>query len=209
MSTEFRQTNKRASSVLSEIACSLPPEGLTLRELLVRLGERGLLMFSMILTIPFLIPLSIPGSSLPFGLIIALNAVGIVTHRAPWLPNFLMNRRLTAEQLKRVFEKGLRLFARVEKLVHPRLPVLTHGTTTARLNGMLLGFSGILLMSPLPLPLSNTLPAYGVLFLALGSLERDGYLILAGYVMVFLTLLYLGLVGLLGRAGAQALFLYL
>jgi hypothetical protein len=64
-------------------------------------------------------------------------------------------------------------------------------------------------MSPLPLPLSNTLPAYGVLFLALGSLERDGYLILAGYFMVFLTLVYLGLVGLLGRAGAQALLLYL
>ena len=209
MSTEFRQTNKRASSVLSEITCSLPSAGLTLRELLERLGERGLLMFSMILTIPFLLPVSIPGSSVPFGLIIALNAVGIVTHRAPWLPNCLMNRRLTTEQLMRVLERGLRLFARVEKLVHPRLLMLTHGATTARLNGMLLGFSGILLMSPLPLPLSNTLPAYGVLFLALGSLERDGYLILAGYVMVLLTIIYLGLVGLLGRAGAQALFLYL
>ena len=209
MSTEFRQTNKRASSVLSEIACSLPSEGLTLRELLERLGERGLLIFSMILTIPFLLPVSIPGSSVPFGLIIALNAVGIVTHRAPWLPNCLMSRRLTTEQLRRVLERGLRLFTRVEKLVHPRLLVLTHSATTARLNGMLLGLSGILLMSPLPLPLSNTLPAYGVLFLALGSLERDGYLILAGYIMVFLTIIYLGLVGLLGRAGAQALLLYL
>jgi hypothetical protein len=209
MSTEFRQTNKRASSVLSEIACSLPSEGLTLRELLERLGERGLLIFSMILTIPFLLPVSIPGSSVPFGLIIALNAVGIVTHRAPWLPKCLMNRRLTTEQLRRVLERGLRLFTRVEKLVHPRLLVLTHGATTARLNGMLLGFSGLLLMSPLPLPLSNTLPAYGVLFLALGSLERDGYLILAGYIMVFLTIIYLGLVGLLGRAGAQALLLFL
>jgi hypothetical protein len=209
MSTEFQQINKRASSVLSEIACSLPCEGLTLRELLERFGDRGLLMFSMILTMPFLLPVSIPGSSFPFGLIIALNAIGIVTHRAPWLPDCLMNRRLTTEQLKRVLEKGLRLFTRVERLVHPRLLVLTHGATTARLNGMLLGFSGILLMSPLPLPLSNTLPAYGVLFLALGSLERDGYVILAGYVMVFLTLVYLGLVGLLGRAGAQALLLYL
>jgi hypothetical protein len=209
MSTEFRQTNKRASSVLSEIACSLPSEGLTLRELLERLGERGLLIFSMILTIPFLLPVSIPGSSLPFGLIIALNAVGVVTHRAPWLPHCLMNRCLTTEQLKRVLEKGLRLFTRIEKLVHPRLLMLTHGATTARLNGMLLGLSGILLMSPLPLPLSNTLPAYGVLFLALGSLERDGYLILAGYVMVFLTIVYLSLAGLLGRAGAQALLLFL
>jgi hypothetical protein len=61
-------------------------------------------------------------------------------------------------------------------------------------------------MSPLPLPLSNTLPAYGALFLAAGTLERDGYAILAGYVMVLLTIIYIGGVAVLGGVGTQALF---
>jgi hypothetical protein len=209
MSTEFQEIDKRASAVLSEIVRSLPSQGLTLRELMERLGERGLLIFSMMLTIPFLLPVSIPGSSLPFGLIIALNAVGTVIHRSPWLPTRLMNRHLTAEHLVMVLEKGMRVFARLEKLIHPRLLLLTHGATFGRVNGILLGFSGILLMAPLPLPLSNTLPAYGALFLAAGSLERDGYLIIAGYVMVFLTLVYFGLVALLGGLGAQALWPFL
>jgi hypothetical protein len=78
-----------------------------------------------------------------------------------------------------------------------------------RLNGILLGLSGFLLTAPLPLPLSNTLPAYGALFLAAGSLERDGYLIIAGYVMVFLTIVYFSVVALLGRIGAQALLPFL
>lgn len=209
MSLPFQQLDKRASAVLSEIARSVPAEGLTLRELLERLGERGLLMLCMILTIPFLLPVSIPGSSVPFGLVIALSAVGIITHKPPWLPDRLMNRRLAAEHLILVLEKGARLFARLEKLIHPRLLPLTHGPTIGRFNGILLGLSGLLLMAPLPLPLSNTLPAYGVLFLAAGSLERDGYIVLAGYVMVLLTLAYFSVVAVLGGVGARALLSYL
>jgi hypothetical protein len=194
------------SIVLGQIRRFMPAEGLTLRELLERLGERGLLIFCMILTVPFLLPVSIPGSSLPFGLIIALNAIGIITHRPPWLPDRLMSRRLSAEHLGTVLEKGERVFKRLERLIHPRLLPITHGPTLGRFNGLLLAFSGILLMSPLPLPLSNTLPAYGALFLAAGTLERDGYAILAGYVMVLLTIIYIGGVAVLGGVGTQALF---
>jgi hypothetical protein len=208
MLTPPPQVDTRVSTVLCQIGRSLPAAGLTLRELLDRLGERGLLILCMILTVPFLLPVSIPGSSIPFGLIIALNAIGIIADRSPWLPYRLMSRRLSAEQLGKVLERGERLFQRLERLIHPRLLPLTHGPTMGRLNGLLLALSGVLLMSPLPLPLSNTLPAYGALFLAAGTLERDGYAILAGYVMVLLTLVYFGVVAVLGGVGTQALFSY-
>jgi hypothetical protein len=197
--------DKPVSAVLSEIIRMMPAEGLTLRTLLEWLGERGLLIFCMILTIPFLLPVSIPGSSIPFGLLIALNAIGLAMHKSPWLPARLMNRHIAMHQLAPMLEKGVHLFARLEKLIRPRLLPLTHQPTIGRFNVILLGFSGLLLTSPLPLPLSNTLPAYGVLFLAMGSLERDGYAVLAGYVMVLLTLGYFGTVAVLGGIGANAL----
>ena len=196
---------KPVSTVLSEIILAMPAEGLTLRTLLEWLGERGLLIFCMVLTIPFLLPVSIPGTSTPFGLLIALNAVGLAMHKPPWLPNRLMNRHIATHQLVPMLAKGVQLFARLERLIRPRLLPLTHGATIGRLNVMLLGFSGLLLTAPLPLPFSNTLPAYGVLLLAMGSLERDGYAVLAGYVMVLLTLGYFATVGVLGGMGATAL----
>jgi hypothetical protein len=196
---------KPVSAVLSEIIQAMPAEGLTLRTLLEWLGERGLLIFCMVLTIPFLLPVSIPGTSTPFGLLIALNAVGLALHKPPWLPNRLMNRHIATHQLVPMLAKGVQLFARLERLIRPRLLPLTHGATIGRLNVMLLGFSGLLLTAPLPLPFSNTLPAYGVLLLAMGSLERDGYAVLAGYVMVLLTLGYFATVGVLGGMGATAL----
>ncbi len=97
------------------------------------------------------------------------------------------------------------MFKRLERLIHPRLLPLTHGPTVGRFNGVLLGLSGVLLMAPLPLPFSNTLPAYGVLFLAAGTLERDGYAILAGYLAVLLAIGYFGMLALLGGAGTQAI----
>jgi hypothetical protein len=158
------------------------------------------------LTMPFLLPVSIPGSSIPFGVLIALIAVGLVTHQAPWLPNCLMHRRLARGHVVPMLEKGARLFARLERLIHPRLWPLTHGATVGRFNGILIGLTGLLMMAPLPLPLSNTLPAYGVLFLALGSVERDGCLVLAGYLMALLTVGYFSAVGVAGSMGASALW---
>jgi hypothetical protein len=209
MPPEIQPVDKRFSTVLFDIARTIDPQGLTLRELLERFGERGLLMLCIVLTIPFLLPASIPGSSIPFGLVIALNGIGVLTHRSPWLPARLMNRRLDAKHLIVVLEKAGRLFARLEGLMHPRLLILTHRGTIGRFNGILLVLSGILLMAPLPLPFSNTLPAYAALFLSAGSLERDGYLILAGYLMVLLTIAYFGGLAVFGGVGARALWSYL
>jgi len=82
---------------------------------------------------------------------------------------------------------------------------LTHPATFGRVNGILLVLSALLLMIPLPLPFSNTLPAYGILLLATGSLERDGYVVIAGYLMVLLSIAYLSVVAVMGTAWVQTL----
>ncbi len=206
MADQFYSDHRPFSMMLSDLAASLPAEGMTLRELLDRLRTRGLLALCMVLTVPFLLPMSIPGSSTPFGLVIALIGLGVVSGRPPRLPGRLVGRPIAAEHLFPVLEKGSWLFGKIEKLTRPRLPALTRGKIPARINGLAMVFSAVLLMAPLPLPLSNTLPAYGVLFLAAGSLEQDGCLVLAGYLMVILAVAYFGLLGLLGALGIKVLF---
>jgi hypothetical protein len=61
-SVRFQRVEKRLSVVLTEVADSVPAEGVTLHNLLARLGECGLLLLAMILTFPFLLPFSIPDS---------------------------------------------------------------------------------------------------------------------------------------------------
>ena len=62
--------------------------------------------------------------------------------------------------------------------------------------------SGILLLLPLPIPLTNSLPALSVVLLAAGAMERDGLFFLAGCAMFTVTLAYFGL---LAFGGVQLL----
>ena len=201
------KSEKSFSEVLLEIAGNIPPEGLTLRNILEKVGSQGLLPLCMILTIPFLLPVSLPGSSLPFGFLMALIGFGRLFDRPPWLPARFLNRRLTAAQAGTLLGKGSRFFARLEKYIHPRLYFLTHADTTGRVNSVALIVTAICLTAPLPLPFTNTFPAYGVLFLSSGMLERDGALLVLGYCMLTLTLAYFTFIWIFGVTGLQALAL--
>ena len=57
--------NEMASHVVSRISLEIPPEGITFKDFLELVGEKGGLLSTIVLVAPFLFPVSIPGSSLP------------------------------------------------------------------------------------------------------------------------------------------------
>ena len=81
----------------------------------------------------------------------------------------------------------------LEVLLRPRLRFLHEQVLFRRVSGALIMISGLLLLLPLPVPLTNTLPALTVILLASGAMERDGVFFLAGCVMFTVTLAYFGL----------------
>ncbi len=164
-----------------------------MRELLEGIGEQGLLVFCLLLNLPFLLPVSVPGVSTVFGLLVALVGAGVILGRLPWLPDRLMNRRIASVQMVRTLEHGSRFLARLEKMAHPRLGALAEGYAIERWNGFVLLSAGILLMAPFGLiPFSNTLPALAASFIIIGILERDGVFILLGYLTEIGTVVYFG-----------------
>lgn len=193
MAYKFHDTDTTLAATLHHTAAGLTGETITLRQLMERVGEQGLLLFCGLLALPFLIPVSIPGISTAFGIVIILIGVGVTLNRVPWLPRRLMERPLTRERLLAALEKGASAFARMERWIKPRLPALTESAAINRLNGLALIASGVLLLVPFGfIPLSNTIPAVAVLCLVLGMAQRDGVFILAGYAALILTVIYFG-----------------
>jgi len=167
---DVRTTLSRA---LSEAARSLTGETASVRELLALIGEQGMLMFCIFLTIPFLVPVSIPGVSTVFGLLVILIGYGVALNRMPWLPDRLLDRRFPGAKLVPALEQGARLLARLERFLHPRWSVFVRSPFANRWNGWMIALAGVLLMAPFGLvPFSNTLPALAALFLAAGMLEQ-------------------------------------
>ena len=182
---------RKLSAVLLEMAASLPPEAVSVRELADRLGERGMLAFCLFLNLPFLLPVSVPGVSTVFGALVTLVGLGVMLNRLPWMPERLVKRRVPRDHVVRTLEHGSRFVAKLEKLAHPRLTLLAQGAAVERWNGFVLMSAGLLLMAPFGLiPFSNTLPALAACFVVIGILERDGAMILLGYASAVGTLVY-------------------
>ncbi|MEM9207398.1 MAG: exopolysaccharide biosynthesis protein [Pseudomonadota bacterium] len=95
----------------------------------------------------------------------------------PWLPDRLATRTFDPTALSNVVNRGSRWFGWVEVVAHARFRSLSSGIGQ-RIVGALLAIPCASIL--LPLPLTNTVPGFGVVVAAFGLVERDGLLIVAG-----------------------------
>jgi hypothetical protein len=65
----------------------------------------------------------------------------------------------------------------------------------SRLIGLGIIIASLGLMLPLPIPFSNSIPAWAVVLLAIGRMEQDGLLVLLGHLTVVATWVWIGLGG--------------
>ncbi|MEX0597746.1 MAG: exopolysaccharide biosynthesis protein, partial [Candidatus Paceibacterota bacterium] len=145
-----------------------------------------------LLTIVFLIPVSIPGVSTIFGGTILLIGVSILFGWDVWLPKSFLKKELPAKSLKKAFNTGLKWLIRLEKISKPnRLTWLINGNVAHIINGLFIILAAILLMAPFGvIPFTNTFPAIALLFYAIGILQKDGISILWGHIFNIITIIY-------------------
>lgn len=205
--TDFEDTKVSLQTTLQRTLDLIDTPTITLRQLFNLIGEQGLLFLCALLTIPFLLPVSLPGLSSVFGPAIILIAAGITANRMPWLPRRLARKEFDADRLKGSLERGLTLVGRIERFIRPRLTALTATGVPARINGVALMFSALLLMAPFGfVPFSNTLPAYAILLMSIGMSQRDGLVVIAGYLLILASLIYFGVLIWLATQAGQGLF---
>lgn len=187
----YSDRNETMREALERVTASMQGPTITLREFLAAIGDHGPLLLCALLSVPFLIPVSIPGVSTVFGLGILLLAIGVTLNRTPWLPRQILDRGMDADKLRQVLTRGAKLIRKLESIIRQRLGFVTEGAIAGRVNGLAVVAGALLLMLPLGLvPFSNTLPALGILFLSVGVSQRDGIVVLAGYAMLVATCVY-------------------
>lgn len=189
---------------LAEIIGNLPEDTLTLGELLDVFGDEGLLLLTMLLTLVFLIPVSIPGVSTVFGAAILLVGISRLLGRPLWLPAKLMDKALPADKLRPGLTGGMVWVQRLERISRPhRLRAFVEGRAQNLFNNLAFILAAVLLMAPFGfVPFSNTLPALALLFYAVGLIQRDGGAMLLGHLANVGTIVYFGI--LIGGGGVAA-----
>jgi hypothetical protein len=156
---------------------------MTLGELEEILKGRGFALFLLILSLPFAFPIPIPGLSTPFGLVIMILGLRIAFGMKPGLPAFILRRQIPFHILQKTIGFGIKVSLRMEKYIRPRMHFLRRWPGMINLIGLGIASSGFVLLLPMPLPFSNTVPALAIVLLSAGLMERDGLLVLIGHLL--------------------------
>jgi hypothetical protein len=180
----------KLSATLHTLLAEYADRALPLGTLIQRTGEQGFGMVSGILTFPLLIPIPIPlpGFSTIFGSgIILLGLQLALGYSQPYLPHRLAQMELSPTASKILLDNLKRVLSPIERLARTRFSGISRHQMWQRCSGLCMAWNAALMALPLPIPFTNLLPAYSILFLAIGMLELDGLFILIGYGMTTAT----------------------
>ena len=114
----------------------------------------------------------------------------ISLRKRPWLPHCLLQREIPYPTLIKIIRVALMVITRFEKILRPRFKFFRRWSTFTALSGLIITSSAFLMMLPIPIPLTNILPAISIALTAAGVIEEDGAVIVAGYLVAMISWLF-------------------
>ncbi len=187
--------SQRLAEILREETGS---SGLTLNRLLARTEGRGIFLVIILLCLPFVVPVSLPGVSTVMGGIILLLSLRLALGKSARLPAFLGERTLPPGVQQRAIGGSVKFLRWLEKFIRPRRTPWLATRPAILANTLLIAALALVLALPLPSPpffFSNSLPAYAIILLAASMMEEDGVLIWIAYAVVLANIIFFVLVG--------------
>ena len=200
----MEQRTPRTSELLAAIASADGEDRIYFGDLTAAMRNRAFGILFLLFGIPNCIPMP-PGIPIICGVIIALIAGQMIIGRDQlWLPGFLARRSFARKDLRRIVRRAEPWIQRIERFAKPRLNVFADARSR-RIVGSVGVILGLALMLPIPL-IGNIPLGIPVCILGLGLVERDGAIILGGYVATGIGLMITAGLGWLMFQGALAIF---
>lgn len=170
------------SGLLDDLnAHSADKERMTLESLTEHFQERGFGFFLFLFALPAALPVPAIGLNtiiaIPLLLLTAQQAIG---RQSLWIPKRFKDKSISRDTIKQFTSASVPFLKKIEIIVRPRLTVLS-SAAMERVIGVL-GFIMALAVT-IPLPLTNTVPSFGIAMMAIGVLTRDGLAIIAGAII--------------------------
>lgn len=170
----------------------------TINYLLSKTQGQGIFLTVILLTLPFLVPL-LPGINTPFGAAIMYLAWREIRGKKEGLPAWMGDRPISSQRFSKIISGTMKLIRFIESGVKPRFSWWMMLPGMQKFHWGLIGFLAFLLALPLPVPATNTFPAFALVFVAATAMERDGKMIWLGYFLSLLSLAWIAGAVLLGE----------
>jgi len=168
----------------------------TINKVIQQTEGRGIYFVMILLCLPFISPVPVPGLSNIVGIIIVVLAVKLALKLPPRLPRILGEKEFSSKNSPKILSWTEKILHSLEKIGRPRYTNVFALSAVHWMNSLTFLLMGTLLALPLPpvVPFSNSLPSWGIILLALATMERDGIMIWVGYAVSLGAFVYLALI---------------
>ena len=189
---------------LQELLKSDDENGISISEITRAVGEKGFGLLLVVLSLPSALPVPAPAYSTPFGLVIALIALQMISgRRAVWLPQKIGTIRIKPKLTDKMIGSASRFLGKMERYIRPRQKWIRGRTGQASLALVVLIMACLMM---LPIPLTNTFPAMVIFMIGVGLSEEDGLLAIGAFTLgCCAVLLYMGIVYIVLIHGVEAI----
>jgi Uncharacterized ABC-type transport system, permease components len=169
---------------------------LTLGEVLDSLEEASFCFISIILTLPFLQPISLGPLATVGGLTFAALGWQLFRgHRSPVLPQKIRNTEMSSRAWEVMIALCLKIIGWCRRISRPRYTSWVTGGKGRQIAGVILISAGLLMAIPFfGIPFNNALPALAILFVCIGELEQDGVMVFIALGWLVITVVYFVLI---------------
>lgn len=178
---DYQSDARPFSQVLEDIAAKEDPK-LYLGELVNAFGERGFGALMVFFGLLNAVASPIPGSTTILGAPLLLICVQLLVRRDQlWMPAWALRGSLARSEYRGAVGRARKPLLAIERLSRPRLSFMTNEVSEV-LIGLVCTLLTILIM--LPIFGGNLFPSLFVACFGFGLMQRDGFLIVAGWVGV-------------------------
>ena len=179
-SSRFKMSSKLITR-LTEVR-SMPV--ITLEKLVDSLKDEALVIVCLIAILPFMQPIPLPGLSTILGFVALMQGLSLMFLKKPMLTKRMKKINITHERFEQIY-KAAEKFTKIAE----KISVFNHPWTNSRVSHVICGLSIVLssafLSLPLPIPMSNFVPALSIALICLGLLEEDLFLMIIGLSITF------------------------
>ena len=193
------ESHRSLSEILGSVLDSSRPAG-TFGDLVKELDQHGMAMVLIVFSLPSALPIPAPGYSTILSIPLLLIGLRLVLgHDTVWLPERVQKREFNPASFQKVKPAMLKMVRTIERFIRPRLFTISSSTLVRALIGVIIIALGCSML--LPIPGTNTAPAFGIFLLGFGLLERDGLAIAVGMLAslvalaISLTIIFVGVEG--------------
>jgi hypothetical protein len=176
---------KLSENITAIFAMEEGGSAVTIKTILDRVSVKSFGILLVIFSIPSAMPVPAPGYSIPGGIALLMLGMQIFKKRDyPWLPQRVLDKKVHVGNKPKLLNAMVFFLRIFEFFIRPRLGFMFKTTLTLRFFALIIILCGLSMC--IPVPLTNTAPAFGVFLIGLGMLEEDGFLssvgVLAGLI---------------------------